>query len=163
MNDRALLQYQLAVTDRALKRSLESISEDEARRTPSSLSPIVWQAGHIALANFGFARGNLGFVIGADIAPAEMLPGNSAALFKMGTGGAAAYPLFGDVTGSLDASHDALTRAVTEADLDAPNEGRRGVWNTQAQAFAFAVMHRWYHIGKINTLRALLGKPRAVG
>jgi hypothetical protein len=163
MDARALLQYQLAVSDQALKRSLDSIADDEARRTPSGLSPIMWQAGHISLANFGFARGRPGFVIGPDTAPAEMLPGDSAALFKLGTGGAAAYPPFGDVLGSVDASHDALASAVTEADLNAPNEGPRGSWNTQAEAFAFAVMHHWYHVGKINTLRALLGKPRVFG
>ena len=163
MDDRALLQHQLAVGHQILKRSLEGISDEEARKTPSSLSPILWQAGHIALANFGFARGNLGFVLGPDVVPAGMLPGNSAALFKTGTGGAAAYPPFGDVTGAVDASHDALARAVAEIDLRAPNEGPRGAWHTQAEAFAFAVTHGWYHIGKINTLRALLGMPRLFG
>ena len=29
--------------------------------------------------------------------------------------------------------------------------------------FAFSNNHRWYHIGKITTLRALLGKPRLFG
>jgi len=163
MDDRALLQHQLAVSHQILKRSLEGISDEEARKTPSSLSPILWQAGHIALANFGFARGNLGFVLRPDVVSAGLLPGNSAALFKTGTGGAAAYPPFGDVTGAVDASHDALARAVAEIDLRAPNEGPRGAWHTQAEAFAFAVTHGWYHIGKINTLRALLGMPRLFG
>lgn len=163
MDDRALLQHQLALSHQILKLSLDSISDEEARMTPSGLTPIVWQAGHVALANFGFARGNLGFVVGADVAPEGLLPGNSAALFKTGTGGAAAYPPFGDVAGSLDASHDALVRAVAEADLSTPNEGPRGIWHTQGEAFAFAATHRSYHIGKINTLRALLGKPRIFG
>jgi hypothetical protein len=163
MDDRALLQYQVAMSHQVLKRSLEGISDEEARRTPGGLSPILWQAGHIALANFGFARGSLGFVLGRDVAPLGVLPGNSAALFKTGTGGAASYPPFGDVAGSVDASHDALARAVAEVDLRAPNEGPGGAWHTQAEAFAFAVMHGWYHIGKINTLRALLGKPKLFG
>jgi hypothetical protein len=163
MDDRALLQHQLTVSQQILKRSLHGISEEEARSTPNSLSPIVWQAGHIALGDFGFARGDLGFVVGADVAPAGILPDNSAALFKTGTGGAAAYPPFGDVVGSVDASHDALVRAVAEADLSTPNKGPGGLWNTRAEAFAFAVTHRWYHVGKINTLRALLGKPRLFG
>lgn len=163
MDDRALLQHQLAVSHQILKRSLDGISDEEARRRPNSLSPIVWQAGHIALGNFGFARGDLGFVLGADVAPAGMLPANSAALFKTGTGGEAAYPPFGDVVGSGDASQDALVRAVAEADLSTPNRGPGGLWSTQAEAFAFAVAHRWYHVGKINTLRALLGKPRLFG
>src|SRR5215469_3218473 len=105
MDDRALLQHQLAVSQQILKRSLDGISDEEARRTPNSLAPIVWQAGHIALGNFGFARRDLGFVIGAEVAPAGMLPGDSAALFKTGTGGVAAYPPFGDIVGSVDASH----------------------------------------------------------
>lgn len=163
MDDRALLQHQLAVSHSILKRSLEGISDEEARRTPSSLSPIVWQAGHIALGDFGFARRDLRFVLGADIAPAGMLPGDSAGLFKTGTGGVASYPLFGEVVESVEASHHALAQAVAEADLSAPNQGPGGIWNTQAEAFAFAVTHRWYHIGKITTLRALIGKPRLFG
>jgi DinB family protein len=163
MDDRALLQHQLAVSRQILMRSLDGISDEEARKTPSDLTPIVWQVGHIALANYGFARRNIGFVVGADVPPSEMLPGNSAALFKTGTGGPAAYPVFGDVVGSAEASQDALARAVAEADLSAPNEGPRGLGKTQAEAFAFAVTHCSYHIGKINTLRALLGKPRLFG
>jgi hypothetical protein len=163
MDDRALLQSQLAVSHHVLKRSLDSISDDEARRMPSSLAPVVWQAGHIALANFAFARRNLAFVLAAEVPPAGLLPGDSAALFKTGTGGTAAYPPFGDVMGAADASYDALVRAAAEMDLNAPNEGPHGIWKTQAEAFGFAVTHVWYHIGKINTLRALLGKPRLFG
>jgi hypothetical protein len=29
--------------------------------------------------------------------------------------------------------------------------------------FVVAGGHRWYHIGKITSLRALLGKPRILG
>lgn len=160
MDDRALLQYQLAVGHQILKRSIGDVSDEDARKTPNALSPIVWQVGHLTLANHGFARGNLGFVLGADTAPAGILPGNSAALFKTGTGGPAAYPPFGEVAEAADESHEALVRAVAEANLNAPNEGPGGIWKTQAEAYAFAVVHRWYHIGKIASLRALLGKPR---
>ena len=47
--------------------------------------------------------------------------------------------------------------------MAAPDDGPLGLWKNAAGLLGFANVHRWYHIGKINSLRALLGKPRALG
>jgi hypothetical protein len=114
MDDRALIQQQLAASRGILRHCVGDISDDEARRMSNpTLAPIIWQLGHLAV--------------------------------------------------TFDATHDALLGAVAEADLAVANEGRLDVWNNVGELFAFSVAHRWYHIGKINSLRALLGKPRLFG
>lgn len=157
MDDRSLLQQQLAVSHQIVKQCLGDISDDEARRMPNpTLSPIIWQVGHLAVTN---AR----FIERAGAAPATSVPANYPDLFKTGTGGKVAYPSMEAVVGAFDTTHGALMRAVAEARLDAPNDGPRGLWKNQAEMFGFSNTHRWYHIGKINSLRALLGKPRLFG
>ena len=156
MDDRALIQQQLALSHRLLKHSLTDISEEEAHRMPApGVSPIVWQVGHVAYVNFSFALGPGG---ARDRAP-ESYPG----LFATGTGGLAGYPPFGEVVTELNDSHTALLAKVAEADLTTPSDGPFGAWKNFAEMYAFANNHCWYHIGKINTLRALLGKPRVFG
>ena len=54
-------------------------------------------------------------------------------------------------------------RTVSEARLETPAEGPRGLWKNYSEMFSFANTHRWYHIGKITSLRALLAKPRLFG
>lgn len=156
MDDRALISKQLAVAHRLLKLTLHDVSDDEAKRSPAQpLSPIVWHAGHVAFTNFSFA-------VGRRAAPARV-PEGYPALFAMGTGGGAGYPALSTVVEVLDDSHTALLAAVTRADLAAPNEGPFGAWSNVAEMFVFAGNHCSYHIGKIATLRALLGKPRLIG
>lgn len=156
MDDRALIQQQLRLSHRLLKHSLNDVTEAEAHQVPAqAVSPIVWQAGHVAYINFSFAYGPSQ---ARDRAP-ETYPG----LFSTGTGGAAAYPPLAAVVKAVDDSHAALLAAAGEANLNAPNEGPFGAWSNVAEMFAFANSHCWYHIGKINTLRALLGKPRLFG
>lgn len=156
MDDRALIRKQLAVGHRLLTLTLHDISDGEAKRSPSPpLSPIVWHAGHVAFSNFSFA-------LGRQAAPARV-PEGYPALFAMGTGGDADYPAFSAVVEVLDDSHAALLAAVAGADLDAANEGPFGAWSNLAEMFAFASNHCSYHVGKIATLRALLGKPRLIG
>lgn len=156
MDDRALLQQQLTLSHRLLKHSLNDVTEEDAHRIPAeTVSPIVWQAGHVAYVNFSFALGPGG---ARDRAP-ETYPG----LFAQGTGGRADYPRFAEVVKELDDSHTALVAKVAEANLNTPVEGPFGAWSNFAEMFAFANSHCWYHIGKINTLRALLGKPRLFG
>jgi hypothetical protein len=157
MDDRALLQQQLAASHQIVKQCLGDISEDEARRMPNpTLSPIIWQVGHLAVSNANFIQR-------AGAAPATSVPANYPDLFKTGTGGKAEYPPLAAVMGVFDSTHGALMRAVAEAKLDSPNEGPRGLWKNQAEMYGFSNTHRWYHIGKINSLRALLGKPRLFG
>lgn len=157
MDKRALIQHQLTTSHRFVKHCLGDITEAEAGRPPEAiLAPIVWQVGHLAFADTNFVER-------AGIAAATDLPERYAALFKTGTGGAADYPSLSETVKVFDGTHEALVRVVAEANLEAPNEGPRGTWNNVGEMLSFADVHRWYHIGKINTLRALLGKPRLFG
>jgi hypothetical protein len=157
VDDRALLQQQLAVSHQIVKHCLNDLSDEDARRMPNAtLSPIVWQVGHLAMTNVSFIQR-------AGLTPATPLPENYPDLFKTGTGGKADYPEMQAVVRAFDDTHEALMRALSEATLDSPNEGPRGLWKNQAEMFGFSNTHRWYHIGKINSVRALLGKPRLFG
>jgi hypothetical protein len=49
VDDRALIQQQLRLSHRLLKHSLNDLTDEEAHRIPApAVSPIVWQAGHVA-------------------------------------------------------------------------------------------------------------------
>lgn len=157
MDTRALIQQQLTTSHQILKYCVSDISDEDARRMPdATLSPVIWQVGPLAAANAHIMQR-------AGIAPAPSLPATYPDLFKPGTGGKADYPPLDAVTRVFDATHEALMRVVAEADLDTPNEGPRGLWKNVAEMFGFSNTHRWYHIGKVSSLRALLGKPRLFG
>lgn len=157
MDTRELLQQQLTVSHQILTHCLSDISDDEARRTPNpTLSPVIWQVGHLAWTNAAFRQRS-----GAS--PTTALPANYPDLFKTGTGGQAAYPPLEAVARVFEATHEDLMSAVAEASLESPSESPRGVWTNVAEMLGFSNTHRWYHIGKINSLRALLGKPRLFG
>ncbi|HEV2284160.1 MAG TPA: DinB family protein [bacterium] len=156
MDDRTLILQQLALSHRLLKHTLNDITDEDAQRIPSAaVSPIIWHVGHVALVNFSFAGGR-------DAVRAK-LPETYPGLFATGTGGKADYPVFGTVVKALDDSGAALAATVADADLSTPAEGPFDAWHNHAEMFAFSNNHRWYHIGKITTLRALLGKPRLFG
>jgi DinB superfamily len=157
VNDRTLLQHELEGSQHVIMLMVDDISDEDAQRMPSPvLSPMIWQAGHLAVANVNFMRR-------AGMAPATSLPAHFPDLFKGGTGGKAEYPPLSAVRQALDDTHHELMRVVAEANLDTPNEGPRGTWTNYVEMFAFANAHRWYHIGKMTSLRALLGKPRVFG
>jgi hypothetical protein len=149
---RELLMFGLNSTHSRLLRCLDDVTEDEARQLPGGLSPIVWQAGHVATTDFAFARRAGGQ------AP---FPQGYEALFQMGTGGQAAYPPLVEVRHNVDRAQQILQELVKTAKLDAPVEGRS--YGTLEEMLVFAVYHRGYHVGKITTLRALLKKPRLFG
>ncbi|HTD48014.1 MAG TPA: DinB family protein [bacterium] len=157
MDSRALLQHQLSTSHQIVKQCVNDIADGEAGRLPAPLlSPVIWQIGHLAVSNVNFIKR-------AGVTSGPELPERYTALFKSGTGGAAGYPPFAEVLRAFDDTHEALMRVVAEANLDTPTEGPRGMWKNFGEAFAFSSAHRWYHIGKINSLRALLGKPRIFG
>ncbi len=160
MDDRALIQHQLATSHQIVKNCLGDVTEAEASKLPEAiLAPVVWQVGHLAFSNKTFIER-------AGVSPATALPERYAALFKTGTGGAADYPPLSEVVKAFDETHEALARAVAEAKLETPIEvppGRPRVFTNLGEMFSFADAHRWYHIGKITSLRALLGKPRLFG
>jgi len=157
MDARALIQEQLAGSHQVVKYALSEISDEDARRMPdATLSPIIWQVGHLANSNAGFMKR-------AGLSSSVTLPDSFAELFKGGSGGQAKYPPLETVVRAFDDTHAALMSAVGGVDLDAPNEGPRGMWKNVGGLLAFACSHRWYHVGKISSLRALLGKPRLFG
>jgi DinB superfamily len=157
MDDRALIQYQLALTHRYVGRCVGDLSDADAVRRPGGLlAPAVWHVGHLALAD-------LKFLEVAGVAPAIAVPDGYAALFRPGAGGEAEYPVLAEVTETFSGTHDALARAVAEADLDRALDNSPGTFATAAEMFSFTAAHRWYHIGKITSLRAFLGKPRLFG
>ena len=157
MDTRSLIQNSLGASHQIVKQTLSEVSDEEARRMPdATLSPIVWQLGHLAVSNMNFIQR-------AGATSATALPERYPGLFKTGTGGTADYPSLTEVVKAFDDSHDALMRVAAEVNLEAPNEGPRGLWSDVAGAFAFSNVHRWYHIGKVASLRALLGKPRLFG
>ena len=157
MDNRALIQHQLAISHQTVKRTVNDIADGEASRlSTAALAPVVWQVGHLAVANTNFLQR-------AGISSTAALPERYSTLFKTGTGGAADYPSLTEVVKAFDETHEALMRAVSEANLETSTEGPGGLWKNFGQMFAFADAHRWYHIGKITSLRALLGKPRLFG
>lgn len=157
MEDRALIQQQLAKSHQIVKHCLGDITEGEAARLPAPiLSPVIWQVGHLAWINSMFVQR-------AGVTSGTTLPERYPDLFKTGTGGAANYPSLSEVVKAFDDTHEALMRTVAEAKLETPDEGPRGLWKNYNEMFSLASTHRWYHIGKINSLRALLGKPRLFG
>jgi len=156
VDDRALIRHQLGLSHRLLKFTLDDVSNEEAQRMPSpALSPIAWQVGHVAFVNFTFAFGRE--------AVQTKVPQAYPKLFATGTGGRADYPAFGELMKTLDDSHAALLDAAGHADLGKANEGPFGAWSNLGEMFAFASTHCAYHVGKVTTLRALLGKPRKIG
>ncbi len=160
MDNRELIQHQLATSHQIVKTALSDIGEGDAGRMPeATLAPIVWQVGHLAFSNKAFIER-------AGATPAAALPEHYATFFKTGTGGAADYPPLSEVVKAFDDTHEALARVVAEAKLETPIEvppGRPRVFTNFGEMFSFADAHRWYHIGKITSLRALLGKPRVFG
>jgi len=157
VEDRALIQQQLAVSHQIVKQCLGDITEGEAGRVQAAiLTPVVWQIGHLALTNTNFIQR-------AGATSGVTLPARYPEVFKTGTGGPANYPPLSEVVKAFDDTHAALMRTVAETKLETPAEGPRGLWKNYSEMFSFANTHRWYHIGKINSLRALLGKPRLFG
>lgn len=149
---RDVVTYGLKATFTRALRCVEDVSDTEAGQTRYNLSPIIWQLGHLALSDGGFFR----LAGGASPAP-ESFKG----LFKTGSGGAADYPPLADVRPAFEAAQRELERLAQSADLDQGVESRN--FATIGEMLVFAAYHRGYHIGKMTTLRALLGKPRLFG
>ena len=152
MDIRELASYGLTATFTRINRCLEDVSEDEARRLPSGLTPLIWQAGHIALSDLCFAARADG---------KSKAPMGYDTLFGRGTGGEAAYPPLAEAKDVFNRAQQALETVAKTADpntaLDSPN------FRNVGEMLLFAAYHRGYHVGKMTTLRALLHKPRLFG
>ena len=151
MITRAIVTQQLDLYHARLQRSLEGITEEEARRLVAGrLAPIVWQVGHLAVVDAMYVqRGGGSYAV----------PQRYSDLFKPGTGGEAEYPLLREAWAAFSDAHQALRAVVAEADLARPLEHPAGAYTSVGGMLVYACYHRGYHVGKTATLRALLGKP----
>jgi hypothetical protein len=146
---RTTVTEQLDLYCARLGRAIEGITAEEARRIVMGLAPIVWQVGHLAVVDATYAqRGG-----GTYAAPAHY-----GDLFKPGTGGSAEYPPLEEVWAVFSDAHRALLKIVDEADLAKPLEHPAGAYTSIGGMLVYACYHRGYHVGKVGTLRALLGK-----
>jgi len=156
MSQRESMRQQLEGSHGTLAACLEGVSGDEMTRVPAAgLSPITWQFGHIALVD-----AMLGQFAGGRFA----VPKEFSELFNFGTGGPARYPGFGEVKEAFDGAHQALVQIALEADyetsLDTP---LKKYFGTVGGMLTFTCFHRGWHLGKVTTLRTLLGKARLFG
>jgi len=149
---KAALRYALEATRERVLRCLEDVSEEEARRVVHGLSPLVWQVGHVTYADGVLLR---------RAGRTSPVPESYGPLFGTGTGGEAGYPPLDEVRGTFEAVHGGLLALLDAAALDQPVDGRH--YRNVGEMLAFSAYHRGYHIGKMTTLRALLGKQRLFG
>ena len=145
---RDVFLMEISRTNRILLRTLEDLSADELQRSPvSNLSPVIWQVGHVAATDAYFAR-----MCGAEV----VLPEEFMGLFGRNTGGAKPYPGLVDVKPVYEKGQQALEALAQSAEMARTVESKN--FKTVADALSFNCFHRGYHIGKICTLRALMGR-----
>lgn len=151
MDLRELIISQLTMSANSMQSVLtKDVTEEEARTRPENLAPMVWQAGHIAYYEA---------VLVAEVEGGQpAVPDTYERLFEQGSGGGGDFPPFSDVVATLKRSQTALLR-LADRDLGMPIAGEP-LYTSLAGALLFTHYHRGYHMGKIMTLRGLLGKPR---
>jgi len=145
---RDVLLNDVARTNSIFLRTLGDLTEDEMQRSMAGgLSPVIWQVGHVAVSDAFFAR-----LCGSDVTVPEGLD----VLFGRGTGGAKPYPSFAEIKPVYERVQSALEAIVQSAEMGRAVESKN--FKTVADALGFNCFHRGYHIGKICTLRALMGR-----
>ncbi|HLJ59832.1 MAG TPA: DinB family protein [bacterium] len=154
MDKNAMIAQQLGISHERLRLCVADLADEDAGRVHAGLlAPIVWQLGHVALVDAGFVQKAGGTCT---------IPPRFDELFRAGSGGAADYPPLADVWAAFDAAHEALLEVARTVDGATPVDGR-GRYHNVGEMLIFCTYHRGYHVGKITTLRALLGKPRLFG
>ncbi len=149
MDAAATIAQQLTVTHDRLRRAIDGLTEDDARQVLAGrLAPVVWQVGHLAYVDSNYVQR------GGGSPPA---PPHYADLFKPGTGGQQDYPPLGEVWSVFEGAQRGLLSVARAADLAAPLDFP--AYKSVGEMLVYSCFHRGYHIGKIATLRALLGKP----
>lgn len=148
MDEKTYVTYMLGVSHDRLREAVNGVSEADARRLlAGKLTPIVWQVGHLALVDGNYVRRTGG---------ESPVPARFAELFKQGSGGEQDYPPLSEVWNVFDATHRALVDRAGGADYRQPVDAP--VYKTVGEMLTYSSYHRGYHIGKIMTLRSLLGK-----
>ncbi len=150
--DRDFMLFGLTATSTRALRCVDDVGDEEARQSLHGLSPIIWQLGHLALADEGFLKRT---------GRSAEVPTSYRELFATGTGGNADYPPLAEVRSVFEAGNRALEEAVRTVDPAQAVDARN--YKTLGEMLVFAAYHRGYHIGKMTTLRALIGKLRLFG
>jgi hypothetical protein len=148
MDTKSYVKTMLGVSHDRLREAVNGVSEADARRVMAgTLTPIVWQVGHIALVDGNWVRR-----AGGD----SPVPARYAEVFKQGSGGEQDYPPLAEVWDVCESAHRALVDRADGADYETPVDAPS--YKTVGEMLMYAPYHRGYHIGKIMSLRALLGK-----
>jgi len=148
-----LLAGMLGSTATRIQRVLADVSEEDARARPQGLTPIVWQVGHMAFVDSRVLVRS-GVIV--------EVPASYERSFTTGSGGEADFPPLTAIVPVMMELNDRLQLLAVKGDLTQPIGGTRS-YASVGEALGFVVYHRGYHIGKITTLRALLGKARVFG
>ena len=143
----------LQVSAERLGAFIEDMSDQEVRARPQGLAPVLWQLGHVAVTDARLAN---------QAGEAVSIPEGWEKLFAMGSSGDGELPPREAVLGFLRDVSERLVR-LSQGDLARPIEGPQGRTDPLGYRLAFCLFHRGYHLGKVMTLRALLGKPRLLG
>jgi len=147
------VKNRLVATHEFLQRCVADLTDEEGGRVIAGrLTPAVWQIGHLALVDADYVQRGGG---------THVLPVTYHDLFHRGGEVRGAYPPLRDVWTTFEGVHRALVEVAGKADYTGPTEGR--AYATVGEMLIQACVHRGYHVGKLTTLRTLLGKPRMFG
>lgn len=141
---------------------LDGLSEDDWFWSPQTpTTHILWQVGHIAMAQYGLtlfrqrAR--------ADI-DSELMSGKARKVFMKGTvpvSDRTAYPDPNETLAILERVNQQMLREIDSFDglqLDEPVDPPHVAFATRYGALLFASHHEILHIGQIGLLRRMMGK-----
>lgn len=148
MDAKGYVTQMLGLSHTRLREAIDGVSDADARRVMAGkLTPVVWQVGHLALVDGNYVRRTGG---------ESPVPARYAELFKQGSGGEQDYPPLSEVWKVFDTTHRALMDRASDADYEAPIDAP--AYKTVGAMLLYSSYHRGYHIGKIMSLRGLLGK-----
>lgn len=148
MNTQELFRTQLHSSGRLILEVTKDLTEEEAAARPQELTPIVWQVGHLTYYD--------AFLVSRVRGGTPDVPEEYAELFKQGSSGDGSFPPLADVRAVAERVHANVLELV-EVDAFQPLDGG-SLYSNLGGALMFTQMHRGWHVGKIMTLRALLGK-----
>ncbi|HLY22352.1 MAG TPA: DinB family protein [bacterium] len=148
MDAKGYVTQMLGLSHTRLREAIDGVSDADARRVMAGkLTPVVWQVGHLALVDGNYVRRAGG---------ESPVPARYAELFKQGSGGEQDYPPLSEVWSVFDTTHRVLMDRASGADYEAPIDAP--AYKTVGEMLLYSSYHRGYHIGKIMSLRGLLGK-----
>lgn len=150
MDAKGYVTNMLELSHARVREAIDGVSDADARRVQAGkLTPIVWQVGHLALVDGIYVRRAGG---------ESPVPARYAELFKQGSGGEQDYPPLSEVWKVFDETHRALMDRASGANYEGPIDAPGSAYKTVGAMLMYSSYHRGYHIGKIMSLRGLLGK-----